>query len=162
MTVHRDIAVGAVGGTLATTDAVVFDDDLFISFSENCVDWASHKAVGIGAGSATGRYEKIFESKTFADQTGFPTMSIGTGFRAFIAASTGFEIENEQALSIVKALRDETGHRGIVTRFPLEIQFQELVSSIDEGFLECGIATCDSRQLLTANTDQFHVVQGCA
>jgi hypothetical protein len=41
MTIHRDVAIGAIRRALSTADAVVFDDDLLVSLSEDCINWAT-------------------------------------------------------------------------------------------------------------------------
>jgi hypothetical protein len=41
MPIHGDVAIGAIRGALPTADAVVFDDDLLVSLSEDCIDRAT-------------------------------------------------------------------------------------------------------------------------
>ena len=41
MPIHGDVAIGAIRRALSTADAVVFDDDLLVSFAEDCIDRAT-------------------------------------------------------------------------------------------------------------------------
>ena len=41
MPIHGDVAIGAIRRALSTADAAVFDDDLLVSFAENCIDRAT-------------------------------------------------------------------------------------------------------------------------
>ena len=41
MPIHGDVAIGAIRRALSTADAVVFDDDLLVSLSEDCINWAT-------------------------------------------------------------------------------------------------------------------------
>ena len=56
MTKHGDVAIGAVGRALPTTDAVIFDDDLFVPLSKDGVYGTTDEAIGIRARSAARRH----------------------------------------------------------------------------------------------------------
>jgi hypothetical protein len=41
MPIHGDVPIGAIRRALSTADAMVFDDDLLVALSENCIDRAT-------------------------------------------------------------------------------------------------------------------------
>ena len=78
MPVHGDVPIGAIRRALPTADAVVFDDDLLVPLSEDCIDRATDQAIGIGTRAAARGDQEVFEAKSFAYQTGLPFVCIGT------------------------------------------------------------------------------------
>ena len=86
MTIHGDVAIGAIGRALAAADAVIFDNDLFVPFAEDRIDRAAHQAIRVGAGATARRHQEVLEPQSFSHQSRFAPMRIGAGFGALIAA----------------------------------------------------------------------------
>ncbi len=106
--VHVNVAVRAIRGAQAAADAVTFDLDLFAkAVAMDCIDRTADEAVGVRAGAATAGHEPLVDSHAFAHQPRDAVVRVAAGFRAFVAAGAGFEVEDEQALGVEEALVDE-------------------------------------------------------
>lgn len=162
MTVHRDVAVGAIGSALTATDAVIFDDDFLVPLTKNGVYGTADEAVGVCARAAAGRNEEVLEPQSFSDQASFSSVRIGAGSGALIAAGAGFEVEHQQALSIVETLCDEARFGCIFARIAMQVPFQQLTGAVDQCFLEGRVARSNFGELSGSDTYQFDVIESGA